>query len=92
MTDPEIHEDRDVIVERESNPAGVIIAVVALLVMLAVLWYLLAGPRGAGPSSNPDNAPGGAKPTQQAPGQSAPAQSAPPASAPAASQNQSPGY
>ena len=90
MTDPHIHEDRDVVVERESNPAGVIIAVVALLVLLAVLWFLLAGTGGPGPSSNPGGAPGGAQPTQQAPGQSAPAQSAPAASPPAPSQ--SPGY
>jgi cytoskeletal protein RodZ len=78
MDDPHIHEDRDVIVERESNPAGVIIAVVALLVLLAVLWWLLAGSRGTGPSSNPGAAPGEtSQPTEQAPAQSAPAVSLP---------------
>ncbi len=84
MTDPHIHEEHDVIVDRETtvpaeSPFGAIIAVVAVILVLALVWWLVAAPRssGPGPGTNPGGAPGGtSQPTEQAPA----LPSAPPAS------------
>jgi hypothetical protein len=78
MTDPHVHEDREVIVDRETvtqaqSPLGVILAVVAVIAVVILVWWLVAGQGPSGSGTNPGGAPGGtAKPTEQAPGPSAP--------------------
>jgi hypothetical protein len=75
MTDPHIHEEHEVIVDRETtvpgeSPMGAIIAVVAVILVLALVWWLVAAPRSTGPGSgtNPGGAPAGtSQPTEQAP-------------------------
>jgi hypothetical protein len=68
VTEPHIHEDREVVVERESNPTGAVVAVIGLIILLLVVWLLFLTPRGSGPSTNPGGAPGATnQATEQAP-------------------------
>ena len=56
MTDPYIHEDHvhedhiheertDTLVERETNPLGAVLAVVVVIFILALVWWMLIAPR-----------------------------------------------
>ena len=70
MTDPYIHEDHvhedhiheertDTLVERETNPLGAVLAVVVVIFILALVWWMLIAPRSSRPNTtNPGTAPG----------------------------------
>ena len=60
------HDHRDtVVVDRGGSGMGAILGIVAILVLLAAVWYFALGP-GSSPSGTGTNN-GGANPTQQAP-------------------------